>query len=716
MAQPVWRIAPGDLGIFPSGTPISIQLQASPVAPANTISFKLLNGSLPLGNFSLSSTGLISGTPAVKIEESIYTFTVRITDNLGNIKDGTFTIGVYGSDGVKFLTTPGEILNINDSEYVKFQLDYIHIPEDVPLVSITSGKLPPGLMLDSFGLITGWASPPVLPDRSPTARSYEFTVKLTNSFGVDSQTYSIFVNNIQTTNLQQKRRPAILNAQPLQLPLQRTDEFYSYYTLSSDEIGPIEAGKNFTFKVLGYDFDKQDLTYVFSAMPPGLVGDSVTGWVTGTPDVTLGTAIVYSFNVKVFKTAYPSYESDTKTFTLTVRNNVEQLIEWKTETDLGTYNNGTVCHLKVEATADVDLRYVVSNGNLPPNILLHETGELIGRFPFQPDTVSTSLGESTTFTFDITAFSRVSNGIYNTKRFTITVKQRFEHPVETVYFKASPGVDNRKILQTLITSEALIPNEFLFRPFDNNFGRATEVRLNHQYCVVSKSTSTYLNALVNNHYRQRFIINELHTALARDENNNELYEVVYATFKDSGTNDLGQSVPKNIAWPQDIGLRYGDWYDSKTDIYTSNTNVYSSFSPSYIKTIAPTSLKNMRDELTSNLEIDFDETMLPKWMTSQQRDGSVLGFVPAWVVCYTLPGKSETIKSNIENYWAYNLSDIDFEVDRVLVDRSMTFNWNTTLVEPNWSNLPSAFPAPSPLNQYDDIVLFKQQTILPIIE
>lgn len=716
MAQPVWRIAPGDLGIFPSGSPVSVQLQASPVAPANTISFKLLNGTLPLGNFTLSSTGLISGTPSVKIEESIYTFTVRITDNLGNIKDGTFTIGVYGSDGVKLLTTPGEILNINDSEYVKFQLEYVHIPEDIPLVNISSGKLPPGLVLDSFGLITGWASPPVLPDRSPTARSYEFTVKLTNSFGVDTQTYSIFVNNIQTTNIQQRRRPAILNSQPLQLPLQRTDEFYSYYTLSSDEIGPIESGKNFTFKVLGYDFDKQDLTYVFSALPPGLVGDSVTGWLTGTPEVAPGTAIVYSFNVKVFKTAYPSYESDAKTFTLTVRNNVEQLIEWKTETDLGTYNNGTVCHLKVEATADVDLRYVVSSGNLPPNVLLHDTGELMGRFPFQPDTVSTPLGESTTFTFDITAFSRVSNGIYNTKRFTITVKQRFEHPVETVYFKASPAVDNRKILQTLITSKSLIPEEFLFRPFDNNFGRATEVRLNHQYCVVSKSTSTYLKALVNNHYRQKFLIKELHTALARDENNNVLYEVVYATFKDSGTNDLGQSVPKNIAWPQDIGLRYGDWYDSKTDIYTSNVNVYSSFSPSYIKTLAPTSLKNMRDELVSNLEIDFDETMLPKWMTSQQRDGSVLGFVPAWVVCYTLPGKSETIKSNIENYWAYNLSDIDFEVDRVLVDRSMTFNWNTTLVEPNWSNLPSAFPTPSPLNQYDDIVLFKQQTILPIIE
>jgi hypothetical protein len=100
-------------------------------------------------------------------------------------------------------------------------------------------------------------------------------------------------------------------------------------------------------------------------------------------------------------------------------------------------------------------------------------------------------------------------------------------------------------------------------------------------------------------------------------------------------------------------------------------------------------------------------------MTSQQADGNTLGFVRAWVVCYTKPGYSQTIVDNINNNWDYTLNMIDFSVDRFIVDKSNTFDYNINLTVPAWTQLPSNTPTPVPINQYDMPVLFPRKTILP---
>jgi hypothetical protein len=61
----------------------------------------------------------------------------------------------------------------------------------------------------------------------------------------------------------------------------------------------------------------------------------------------------------------------------------------------------------------------------------------------------------------------------------------------------------------------------------------------------------------------------------------------------------------------------------------------------------PNSLKNMRDKVATTLGQSPDVRLLPLWMSSQQRTGSTLGYTAAWVICYTKPGYSETIKNNI---------------------------------------------------------------------
>ena len=109
----------------------------------------------------------------------------------------------------------------------------------------------------------------------------------------------------------------------------------------------------------------------------------------------------------------------------------------------------------------------------------------------------------------------------------------------------------------------------------------------------------------------------------------------------------------------------------------------------------------------------LDNNILPKWMTSQQDDGTIIGYKPAWIICYANPGAGETIKQNVIDNFGLNLNDIDFTVDRYIIDKSATFNWNPYLNIPAWTELPSAHPTPYPLDTHDLVVVFPEKTILP---
>jgi hypothetical protein len=119
----------------------------------------------------------------------------------------------------------------------------------------------------------------------------------------------------------------------------------------------------------------------------------------------------------------------------------------------------------------------------------------------------------------------------------------------------------------------------------------------------------------------------------------------------------------------------------------------------------------MRNRVGQVLGQVFNSSLLPLWMTSQQNNGSTLGYTQAWVICYTKPGFSDIIKANIENNWNHTLNEINFEIDRFSVDKSVTYDYNT--VTDKWDGLPSATPTPNPLNSQDFYVLFPQTTILP---
>ena len=77
------------------------------------------------------------------------------------------------------------------------------------------------------------------------------------------------------------------------------------------------------------------------------------------------------------------------------------------------------------------------------------------------------------------------------------------------------------------------------------------------------------------------------------------------------------------------------------------------------------------------------------------------------------------VKNNIKTLWkdplgnVYTLNTINFQIDRFSVDKSATYDYDNNLNPPEWTSLPSATPAPNPLDSQDFYVLFPRRTILP---
>lgn len=844
MAQPNWITPAGIVAktIYPIGTiasnkPYILQLEAVPVVPSTSVTYRVISGTLPAG-LSLTLSGLLYGTPALVNELTSYTFVVRATDNYSNVRDRTFQLNVSGSKIPSFITGPGEIIDTIDSVWISYQLIIDNPdPNNIFTIRVLEGILPPGLEIDNSGLIRGYPDQPLIdvsfPEVSaqttsttnsniltclsttgfiigrpimftgvdifgniekdvtyyvksiisstqytisstqngptfelvdgsglmttilpattigqPTIKTYSFTLKLESSLGTALSNYSIVVRNQNLPvsmggigSPPNSRIPAIFNTKPETFDLSDNNIYYGYYVIPPSNstyntypidvlapIGKFTADNYLAFKVIGHDFDADELTYAFSNIPLGLVGDSETGWITGYPVISAKDYIQIAFSVYVFKTNNPTLQSETINFSLIITNQIAGNIVWVTDSDLGSIDNGTISLKNVRAYSDVPLEYrLVGSTNLPPNLTLLSNGEITGYVAYQPSSTLLANGTVTDFSFTIEAFSPTYNLIRSQKIFTMSVNQTYAKPTDTLYIKATPSLADRALLKTLLQgelSDTMMPEDYLYRPNDIYFGKASDVIYEHAYGIYASNLDQYIAAITKNHYWRNITLGELKTALAKDENGVIVYEVVYSQIIDNLVNMQGVSISEDIYWPRNINLFEGPWYASITDIYTSYVDIlgqqyYTSLSPGYVRELYPNSLANMRTRVAQNLGQEPSTNILPLWMTSQQSNGSTLGYTQAWVICYTKPGYSETIKNNINNLWVkpdgtpYKLNQINFQIDRFAVDKTMTYNFDTTVTPGAYTAFPSATPVPDPLDSKDFYVLFPRKTILP---
>ena len=716
MAQPIWLTPKGSLGSYGSDRASRIELLADPTYPASSLTFTLLNGALP-ANMTMDLLGVIRGRPNESNVDATSTFTVRATDNLGIISDRTFSITILKRAVPSFVATPGTLINTTDSTWIEYQVEYIGMAEyPGALISIVSGALPAGLEINQFGLIRGYPTPPLSASGNPTTTTSSFTLQLTTAAGSVLTDYDIVVENVQLASTSISRVPTILNYTPMTFVIDKQDPYHDYY-VQAGQVPTTQSGNYFTFKIIGHDFDGDILSYEYLDLPMGLIGDPATGWVTGTPTLSKFGINEYQYSVRV---SNARESSSTQQFTFRVANNLSAGVTWITAENLGTINNNTISELEVSASADADLIYVVVSGELPPALKLAKNGQLLGKVVNQPTSRVLSHGDTTVFNFTIRAYAPFYPLISSTRTFTVTVKQYFAVPTDNMYFKATTNLSDRKIIDSLLTDEALIPNDYLYRPDDVYFGKAKEVKFVQVYGINASTIEQYVSAIDLSHYWRSITLGPLKTAVAKDDLGNVLHEVVYSEIIDSLAKADGTSVAQKIRWPKYINLNKGPWDTKQNNIYdsyerddTNNIDYSTSLDPGSIITVHPASFANMRKQIASVLDENYDSQLLPRWMRSQQPNGSILGYTQAWVVCYTKPGYAQTVVNNINTNWNHKLNEIYFQIDRYAVDKSSTFDYNSYLSKPEWLNLPSSTPAPDPIDMHDFYVLFPRKTILP---
>jgi hypothetical protein len=251
------------------------------------------------------------------------------------------------------------------------------------------------------------------------------------------------------------------------------------------------------------------------------------------------------------------------------------------------------------------------------------------------------------------------------KTFTIRVVREYNAPYQNLVVQAMPPQNDRDLIASLLDNTNIFVPEYIYRPDDPNFGKATRVNYQHAFGLAPDSIDTYFESLYLNHYWKNLVLGSIETAQARDEAGNVIYEVVYCRVVDDLVNAQGKSVNKIVNLPYPI-IDPGDGSTELTQVY-------------------PNSLINMRDQVID--VVGQISTKLPLWMTSKQADGRVLGFTPAWVMCYTKPDRSRQIAYYISTQFGTQLNRVDFKVDRYILDRSLSRNWDTATQD--WTPQPT---------------------------
>lgn len=249
------------------------------------------------------------------------------------------------------------------------------------------------------------------------------------------------------------------------------------------------------------------------------------------------------------------------------------------------------------------------------------------------------------------------------KTFRVTVLRAYNAPYQNLVVQAMPPDNDRAIIDELLDNTNIFVPDFIFRADDPFFGKAKRVVYDHAFGLAPVVIDQYVSSLYLNHYWKNLVLGSIQTAQAIDNDGNVVYEVVYSSIIDNLVNNDGQSISKavNLAYPIIDPLNQE------------------------VRVVYPNALVDMREQVID--VVGQISSKLPLWMTSKQSDGRILGFTPAWVICYTKPNRSRQIAYYIQTQFGQQLNNIDFKVDRYTLDRALSENWDA--LTQNWTPTPS---------------------------
>jgi hypothetical protein len=724
MATPVWTTTAGKIATIDEQVLYSLQLEAN-TSDSTTITYSVIAGSLPAG-MQVTSTGLLTGTPAEVAKRTLYTFVVRATAGT-TITDRTFSLDVQGSDAPVFTTASGQ-LQLDDSTSVglywvidgaSVSLQMQATDSDtragqVLVYEIVQGSLPPGVTMSKTGLISGIVQltddqrygerggynasqedyDDVVYDKTVTSKSisknFDFIIRVSDGTSFVEQNNNIFVYSAdfwRVSNTAITIDASEIDGSPLTMDLSanRRPVFRTGSTL-----GTFRHDNALVVKIDVEDFDplQGDLEYSIQSgsLPAGVSIDINSGELYGQLARQSAVEVDYTFTVRANRVVATGINVFTdQQFTMKVIGEIDIGIAFTTPTVVGTLKADIPSLLSIEAVAEETnrvLSYSVTSGALPTGITLSEQGNLIGAIDPSDFTDSTRA-----YTFTVTVSDQYQEAA-TSKEFTVNLDIPY---TQTKYGNMS-GHATSFIDQNIFYSIAQDPNinsvENIYRPEDSTFGMRLKPDMLMMSGLEAQTLTVFQQQMEQNHAAKTLYFGDIKTAVAK-EGTDIKYEVVYIEIKDSLVNKSGSAVSSAIklrdavvkpmmgprASSMSATADYVD-YEVTTDgglsFSTAGSKVrYAnqlSADLGYMETLYPNAVANMRSRMKNLGHKEWDH--LPLWMKTTQSGGlAPLGYVMAVPVCYCKPGTSGLVKKRIEDK-QLNFKNIAFTIDRYVVSKS----------------------------------------------
>jgi len=319
-----------------------------------------------------------------------------------------------------------------------------------------------------------------------------------------------------------------------------------------------------------------------STLPPGCTLDSTSGEVAGRVPYQPAVTKEYKFTVRAtrFGANNETLAIKDKTFSVKILGEVDSVITWNTNNNLGSINANFISTLSVKATTTVPnavLRYVLTAGALPNGLTLALDGEILGKvrqFPiggllglttfddrdFTLDNNETSIDR--TFTFTVEARDQFGYSA-TTRTFTLSVTAASDLLYSNLYVKPFLKPAQRTAYLALVGDPEIFTPASIYRPSDTQFGLQKQLQMLIYAGIETKTINHYVAATVKNHRRKRYKFGEIKTAVAKTPGTNDIvYEVLYVQMIDP-QDDASKQVASRVQIKNNQTIRI-----NQTDIET----------------------------------------------------------------------------------------------------------------------------------------------------
>ena len=725
MATPVWSTTAGKIATIDEQVSYSLQLEAN-TSDSTAITYSVIAGSLPAG-MQVTSTGLLTGTPAEVAKRTLYTFVVRATAGT-TITDRTFSLDVQGADTPTFTTASGQ-LQLDDSTSVglywvidgsSVSLQMQATDSDTRagqslVYEITQGSLPPGVTMSKAGLISGIVqltddqrfgarggydgsaeedqfdgTYDRTVDTKSISKNFDFIVRVSDGTSFVEQNNSIFVYSadfwrVSNSAITIDKTAIDGTALTMDFSANRRPVFRT-----GSDLGTFRHDNAVVIKIDVEDFDplQGDLEYsiVSGSLPTGVSIDLNSGELYGTLARQTAIEVNYNFTVRANRTVSTGVNVFTdQAFTMKVIGEIDIGIAFTTPAEIGTLKADIPSILSLEAVAEATdrvLSYTKTSGTLPPGITLSSEGNLIGTIDPSEFTDSTRA-----YTFTATVSDQYQS-LATSKEFTINI----DIPYTQIEYGNMNGhatsLIDQNIFYSISQDSDINSPEYIYRPEDSNFGMKVKPDMLMMSGLEAQTLTVFQQQMEQNHAPKTLYFGDIKTAVAK-EGTDVKYEVVYLEVKDLMVNKNGLSVSSAVRLRSTVskpllGPRASSM-NATTDYvdYEVTTDGGLSFSTSgskvryanqlsadlgFIETLYPNAVANMRSRMKSLGHKEWD--YLPLWMkTTQTGDLAPLGYVMAVPICFCKPGTSALVQKRIKDK-GLEFKNISFIIDKYVMSKS----------------------------------------------